>query len=100
MIGKPSGVNGWLSVYAVAEAAKWVKGDVTSASLVRALRTQKKAVNLQGLVTWKPGQKGPAAFPRWSSIKQYFLTVKGGKIVSWGNQLPPLEPMRAMKYVR
>jgi ABC-type branched-subunit amino acid transport system substrate-binding protein len=97
---KPSGVNGWLSVYAVAEAAKWVKGDVTSASLVRALRAQKKPVNLQGLVTWKPGAKGPAAFPRWSSIKQYFLTVKGGKIVSWGNQLPPLEPMRAMKYVR
>jgi hypothetical protein len=98
---KPLGINAWLSVYAVAEAAKWIKsGGVTAATLTRAIRAQKKPVNLFGLVTWKPGSKGPAAFPRWSSVKEYFLTVKGGKIVTWGNQLPAIEPMKSMKYIR
>lgn len=97
---KPLGINAWLSVYAVAEAAKWTRGTVNAASLTRAMRNRKKAVNLFGLVSWKPGVRGPAAFPRWSSVKEYFLTVKGGKIVSWGSQLPAIEPMKSMKYIR
>ena len=98
---KPLGINAWISVYAVAEAAKWIKGNTVNATtLTRAMRAQKKPVNLFGLVTWAPGAKGPAAFPRWGSVKEYFLTVKGGKIVSWGNQLPAVDPMRSMKYVR
>jgi ABC-type branched-subunit amino acid transport system substrate-binding protein len=98
---KPLGINSWLSVYAVAEAAKWIKGNnVTAATLTSAMRARKKPADLFGLVTWVPGVPGPAAFPRWGFVKEYFLTVKGGKIVSWGNQLPAVQPMRSMKYIR
>ena len=98
---KPLGINAWLSVYAVAEAAKWIKGNnVTAATLTSAMRARKKPADLFGLVTWVPGVPGPAAFPRWGFVKEYFLTVKGGKIVSWGNQLPAVQPMRSRKYIR
>jgi ABC-type branched-subunit amino acid transport system substrate-binding protein len=97
---KPLGINAWVSVYAVAEAATWVKGTLTPSSLNAAMRAQKKTVKIQGLVDWRPGAKGPAAFPRWTSIKVYWNTVKDGKIVAWGSQLPPTDVLVALKYVR
>ena len=76
---KPLGINSWLSVYAVAEAAKWIKGNtVNAATLTRAMRAQKKPVNLFGLVTWAPGVPGPAAFPRWG-LRQGVLPHRQGR---------------------
>jgi hypothetical protein len=97
---KPLGINAWVSVYAVAEAAKWVKGTLNAQSLLAAMRAHKGTVKIQGLVDWKPGAKGPAAFPRWTSIKVYWNTVKDGKIAAWGAQLPPTDILVALKYVR
>ena len=97
---KPLGINGWLSVYAVNEIAKNIRGEINNQTLLAAMRKQRKPINLFGLVSWAPGARGPAAFPRWSSIRQYFLTVKDGKIVSWGKQLQPIQPLVSLKYVR
>jgi len=97
---KPLGVNAWVSMYALAEAATWVKGPLNPQTLVAAMRAHKKPVNIQGLVTWTPGGKGPAAFPRWTSIKVYWETVRNGKVVAWGKQLPPTDLLKALKYVR
>jgi ABC-type branched-subunit amino acid transport system substrate-binding protein len=97
---KAVGVNGWLSVYAVAAIAKNVKGNLDNVSLLAALRKQKKPIDLFGLVSFSPGASGPAAFPRWSSIKEYFETVKNGQVVAYGAKLPPVYPLVLQHYVR
>jgi ABC-type branched-subunit amino acid transport system substrate-binding protein len=97
---KPLGVNGWLTIYGIAEVAKGIQGDLTTASLVQAMRRQTKPINLQGLVRWAPGRRGPAAFPRYGSVTQYYLTVRNGRVVSWGRALPPSVTLVDMKYVR
>ena len=98
---KPLGINSWLSVYAVAEASKWVKGAVNATTLTRAMRAQKKPVNLFGLTTWNPGAKGPAAFPRWSSSQGVLPHGEGRQDRLVGQPAAPrCEPMKSMKYVR
>ena len=97
---KALGVNGWLSVYAVQAIAKNIKGDVTNTTLLAALRAQKKPLNLFGLASFAPGAKGPAAYPRWLAQREYFLTFKGGKQVSWGSALPPVVVLRTLKLIK
>lgn len=97
---KALGVNGWLSVYAVQAIAKNIKGTITNTTLLAALRAQKKPISLFGLVDFAPGAKGPAAYPRWLTQKEYFLTFKGGKQVSWGSQLPPVVVLKTLKLVK
>lgn len=97
---KPLGVNGWLTIYGIQEIAKTIRGDLTTQSLIAAMRKQTKPINLFGLVSWAPGKKGPAAFPRYGNIRQYYLTVRNGRVVSWGRALPPAVTLANMKYVR
>jgi ABC-type branched-subunit amino acid transport system substrate-binding protein len=97
---KPLGLDAWLSVYAIKTLSAKIKGEVTAASLVKALRAQKKPLNLFGLVDYAPGTKGPSAYPRWGNIKQYFLIAKNGQEVSWGKALPPVFPLVLQRYVR
>ena len=97
---KALGVNGWLSVYAVQAVAKNITGTINNTTLLAALRAQKKPVNLFGLVDFAPGAKGPAAYPRWLTQKEYFLTIKSGKQVSWGSQLPPVVVLKTLKLVK
>jgi hypothetical protein len=97
---KVTGIDVWLAVYAIKEVAKSIKGPVTNASLLAALRAQTTPLNVEGLISWAPGKSGPAAIPRWNNILVYFLTFKGGQAVSWGKDLPPLDVVKALKYVR
>src|SRR2546423_1434877 len=83
MAGSPTGFNSWLAVHAIAKLAQTMKGDLTAATLTAAMRATKKPIDLYGLVSWVPGLKGPAAFPRFSSVKVNFLIVKGGQEVAY-----------------
>jgi ABC-type branched-subunit amino acid transport system substrate-binding protein len=97
---KPLAVNSWLALHGLAELAKTIKGEVTNVSLTAALRKQTKPINLYGLVSWAPGRKGPAAYPRWGSpIRYYFSTIKNGQLVAYPG-LGPVEPLRAQRFVR
>jgi ABC-type branched-subunit amino acid transport system substrate-binding protein len=97
---KPAGLDAWLAVHLIAKVGATMKGDVTNTTLMAALRAAKTKINLYGLVSYAPGAKGPAAYPRWSSLREYYLTVKNGQLVSWGPQLPPIDPMAAQHFVR
>jgi ABC-type branched-subunit amino acid transport system substrate-binding protein len=97
---KPLGLDAWLSVHAVGMIGQKLKGDLTNTSLLAALRSQKKPLDLYGLVSFDPGKHGPAAFPRWGSIKEYFETVRNGQIVAWGAKLPAIYPLASQHLVR
>jgi branched-chain amino acid transport system substrate-binding protein len=97
---KVTGIANWLTIYSIQALAKNIKGPITNVSLTAALKAQKTPLNIQGLMSWAPGLKGPAAIPRWNNIKVYFLTFKGGRQVSWGSALPPIDVVKALKYVR
>ena len=97
---KVTGISTWLTVQAVRLLAPNVKGPITNTSLLAALRAQKKAINVEGLVNWRPGVKGPAALPRWNIMIDYFTTFKNGESVSWGKQLPPIDLVKALGFVR
>ena len=63
-----------------------VKGAITNTSLLAALRAQKKPINVEGFLNWRPGVKGPAALPRWNIMQNYFVTIKErqGRLVGQG----------------
>ncbi|MBM3676624.1 MAG: ABC transporter substrate-binding protein [Actinobacteria bacterium] len=97
---KVTGISTWLTMKLIQQLAKGIKGEVTNANLMAALKGAAKPINVEGLVNWAPGAKGPAAIPRWSSIGVYFLTFRNGQAVSWGKELPQLDLVKALKYVR
>jgi ABC-type branched-subunit amino acid transport system substrate-binding protein len=97
---KVTGVATWTAVQAVKAISKSVKGPMTNTSLLTALRAQKTALNIEGFVNWRPGVKGPAALPRWNIMTDYFATFKNGQSVSWGKQLPAIDLVKALGYVR
>ena len=33
-------------------------------------------------------------------MQNYFVTFKGGKAVSWGKKLPPIDLIKALSFVR
>lgn len=87
---RSSAINAWLSVYAVAEVAKTIDGDVTAASLTKALNSAKD-VDLNGLVTWSPSKLGEGLdFPRYpGTTAERFLEFVDGKLVD--AKLSPME---------
>ena len=97
---KVTGISTWLTVQAVKDISPNVKGAITNTSLLTALRAQKKAINVEGFVRWRPGVKGPAALPRWNTMLTYFSTFRGGKSVAWGKALQPIDIIVALKFVR
>ncbi len=97
---KVTGISTWTAVQGVKALSKSVKGSITNASLMTALRAQRKAINIEGLVNWRSGVKGPAALPRWNIMIDYFGTFKNGQSVSWGKQLPPIDLIKALGFVR
>ena len=96
---KPNGLNSWLAVHGIAMLASKIKGDLTAASLTAALKAQKKPLNLFGLANWSPGSRGPAAYPRWSNVRVYALTVKNGVEVGYPG-LAPIYPMVLQHFIR
>lgn len=98
---KVTGISTWVTMKMIQQIAKaGVKGQVTNVNLMAALKAAKKPINVEGLVNWAPGLKGPAALPRWSSVGVYFLTFRDGRAVSWGKELPALDLIKALKFVR
>jgi ABC-type branched-subunit amino acid transport system substrate-binding protein len=97
---KVTGVSTWTAVQAVKALSPNVKGPITNKSLMTALRAQKKVINVEGMVNWRPGVKGPAALPRWNIMIDYFMTFRNGQSVSWGKQLPPIDLIKALGFVR
>jgi branched-chain amino acid transport system substrate-binding protein len=87
---RTAGINAWLSVYAVAELAKKVDGDVTAASLGTALASASD-IDLKGIATWSPSKPGPSKYPRVSQSKIYFQKIEDGKTVDAG-----IDPVDAM----
>ncbi len=75
------GINAWLSVYAVAAAAKGIKGDVTGASLTQALK-QSGTLSLPGGISWNPSAAGPSGYPRFAQMTSYFVTIKNGRLAT------------------
>jgi len=97
---KVTGIATWTTVQAVRLLAPNVKGAITNVSLLKALRAQKKPINVEGFLQWRPGVKGPAALPRWNTMENYFVTFKNGQAVSWGKALPPIDLIKALGFVR
>jgi ABC-type branched-subunit amino acid transport system substrate-binding protein len=90
-----AGINAWLSVYAVADVAKRIHGDITHESLWNALPTT-PSINLMGLLTWDPGSIGKSHFlPRLPATQFQYLKVQAGKIVM--TSLKPSDPMAAVR---
>ena len=88
---KPLGINAWLSVYAVAGASpRRSRARSRNTSLAdAALRAQKTPVNRPGPRAVRAGRaRAPRRTRAGGYQKEYFLTVKGGKHVSWGSKLP------------
>ena len=85
-------LNAWLSVYAVAEAAQSIKGDVTSTALIQALKSA-KGLTLQGLTPpWTPSKPGPAAEPRISNLGVWASQYQGGAYQVLGSSALNLGP--------
>jgi len=97
---KVTGIATWTAVYAVKNISPNVKGAVTNTSLLTALRAQKKPINVEGFLNWRPGVKGPAALPRWNTMMNYWMTFRSGKAVSWGKAQPPIDVVKALGFVR
>jgi ABC-type branched-subunit amino acid transport system substrate-binding protein len=97
---KVTGIATWATAYGIKAVSQKIKGEVNNKSLLAALRSQKKPINIEGLVDWTPGGKGPAALPRWVTMTDYWVTFRGGKAVSWGKALPPIDVVKALKFVR
>jgi ABC-type branched-subunit amino acid transport system substrate-binding protein len=97
---KVTGISTWVTMYLLQNLAKGINGQITNVNLTAALKKATKPINIQGLINWAPGAKGPAAIPRWSNIGVYFLTFRNGQQVSWGRALPALDLVKALKYVR
>jgi branched-chain amino acid transport system substrate-binding protein len=97
---KVTGISTWLSVYAIKAVSKNVKGAVTNTSLLAGMRATKKPLNVEGFTQWTPGGKGPAALPRWVTMMDYWTTFRNGQSVSWGKELPPIDVIKALKFVR
>lgn len=97
---KVTGISTWATVQAVRLLAPNVKGAITNTSLLAALRAQKKPINVEGFLDWRPGVKGPAALPRWNIMQNYFVTIKNGQAVSWGKNLPPIDLIKSLGFVR
>ena len=85
---------------AVRLLAPSINGAITNVSLLKALRAQKKPINVEGFLNWRPGVKGPAALPRWNTMQNYFVTFKNGQAVSWGKNLPPIDLIKSLSFVR
>jgi ABC-type branched-subunit amino acid transport system substrate-binding protein len=88
---------GWLFPYALQALAETIKGPVTSAAMLKAAHTAKN-LNLQGLLNWSPGQKGPAPYPNSPNGQVWFNVAKNGQYYLIRNK--PFDVWKAMGIAR
>ena len=77
-----------------------VKGAITNTSLLAALRAQKKPINIEGFLNGAPASKGPVAFCVGTSCRTTSSPSTPGQAVSWGKNLPPIDLIKALGFVR
>jgi ABC-type branched-subunit amino acid transport system substrate-binding protein len=71
-------VQAWADVYGLTKVARTLTtGTVTTKKLYRALRKAKN-INIEGLVKWSPGSRGPAKTPRLTNGAAYLSVIKNG----------------------
>jgi ABC-type branched-subunit amino acid transport system substrate-binding protein len=73
----------WTTLYGLQALAKRVQGPVTRASMLKAARaaTNKKPIDVLGVVKWTPGARGPAAYPNLPASTVFVYEVRDGKPV-------------------
>ena len=97
VLRRTAGLNTWLAYKGVAELGKTIDGDITSESLLTALKEQQEAIDIEGLVEWEPAKAGSfGALSRFPPHEFHVLTFEGGKVADSGvGAIPdPLEPSR------
>ncbi|HET6509003.1 MAG TPA: ABC transporter substrate-binding protein [Baekduia sp.] len=81
-------IDTWLQIHALADVAKGIKGDITAASLLRAIQAS-APIKLYDITTWDPASQGPKPYP---SLRDggavYFGPVKDGTFQ------PAAEPLK------
>lgn len=87
-------IHAWAAVHGLAEVAKTIDGEVTSTSLLAALK-KAKDINIADLVTWSPGAEG---LPNYPGLKDDAL-VYVGPVVDGVYTPDPKEPIAAAEGV-
>jgi ABC-type branched-subunit amino acid transport system substrate-binding protein len=98
ILRRTAGLNTWLAFKGVAEVGKTIQGDITSESLMAALKSQTGPFDLAGLVKWEPAKAGSGgALPRFP-VHDFHVQTFGtdGKVVDSGIGAisDPLKPSR------
>jgi ABC-type branched-subunit amino acid transport system substrate-binding protein len=96
VLRRAAGLNAWLAVQGAAKVAETIDGDVTAESMTAALK-QARGIDLQGLVTWSPGDLGTGGkFARLQPAKYNVLVAKDGALVPSGEDAidDPLKTLR------
>jgi ABC-type branched-subunit amino acid transport system substrate-binding protein len=84
-----AGIDGWLSVYGLADAAKKISGPITAASLKQELE-HIGSVQLPGGFKWDPGSGGPKPYPRVSNWTTYVVKLNAsGEMIA--TSLKPID---------
>jgi ABC-type branched-subunit amino acid transport system substrate-binding protein len=97
VVRRTGGLNTWVAYKAVAALGKSIKGDITSESLLTALKEEQGPIDVEGLVQWEPAKTGSfGALSRFPAHDFYVLTFKSGKLADagLGEFEDPLKPSR------
>ena len=82
----------WLAVHAVAAIGDTMTDELNGPNLIKALN-KGKDIDVAGLITWSPADKGPAQFPRVTNSTVYPQIVKDGKVVPNGDPIDTFKEM-------
>jgi ABC-type branched-subunit amino acid transport system substrate-binding protein len=74
------GLNSWLAVMAFSKIAAKIRGPITAQSVTAALQSQKKAIDLYGIVSWQPNKSGPSSSPRAANGDYYEEVLRHGQL--------------------
>jgi branched-chain amino acid transport system substrate-binding protein len=93
------GVISWLSVYALADVLKEMKGPITRQTVwSKFLSLKDKTYDLWG-VKWTPNLKGPPIYPRLGGSQLVWnATVKNGQVVLADPKQPPVDIWKVMGF--
>jgi ABC-type branched-subunit amino acid transport system substrate-binding protein len=80
--GEAVSINGWVDPWALKLLSeKHPEAAASSSALIEVLNKETAGVNVFGLLTWKPGEKGPAQFPRITNSSVWLCKVEHGEFV-------------------
>ncbi len=97
VLRRAAGLNAWLAVYAAAEAAKKVDGDVTAESMTAALK-ETRNVDLHGLATWSPADLGTdGTFARLSPSEYRVLEFAADGKLDDSGMKPIADPLQTVR---